>query len=60
MTKPSDVKPSAPTATPATVSVAKKRKSEPVRNPAFRDSEPLRALQKQLHAQSRPATRKSK
>lgn len=44
---------------PSTVTVAKKqlRKSEPVRNPAFREHEGLRALQMQLN--SRPA-RKSK
>lgn len=60
MTKPSDIA-KAP-ATPSTIKVEKKpqRKSEPVRNPAFREHEGLRNLQKQLHAQSRPATRKSK
>ncbi|QGZ17260.1 hypothetical protein SEA_GIANTSBANE_56 [Arthrobacter phage Giantsbane] len=37
-------------ATPATIKVDKKRpKSTPVRNPAFRESEELRALQKQLN-----------
>lgn len=46
-------------AKPSTVTVAKKqRKSEPVRNPAFREHEGLRALQKRLN--SRPAPRKSK
>jgi hypothetical protein len=42
------------TPTPATVKVEKKRpKSTPVRNPAFREHEGLKALQKQLN--SRPA-----
>lgn len=40
-------------ATPATVKVEKKKpmrqKSAPVRNPAFREHEGLRALQKQLN-----------
>lgn len=39
-------------ATPATVKVEKKpmrQKSAPVRNPAFREHEGLRALQKQLN-----------
>jgi hypothetical protein len=40
------------TATPATVKVEKKPrpKSAPVRNPAFREHEGLRALQKQLNS----------
>ena len=59
MTKPSEV--AATEVKPSTVTVAKKpqRKSEPVRNPAFREHEGLRALQKQLNSQ-RPASRKSK
>jgi hypothetical protein len=43
-TKPSDVK------------VEKKRPSTPVRNPAFREHEGLRALQRELH--QRPVPRK--
>lgn len=58
MTKPSEV--AATEVKPSTVSVAKQqRKSEPVRNPAFREHDGLRALQKQLNSQ-RPASRKSK
>jgi hypothetical protein len=43
------------TPTPATIKVEKKQrpKSTPVRNPAFREHEGLKALQKQLN--SRPA-----
>jgi hypothetical protein len=41
-------------ATPATVKVEKTRpKSTPVRNPAFREHEGLKALQKKLNSQSR-------
>jgi hypothetical protein len=37
---------------PSTVKVEKKRpKSTPVRNPAFRESEPLKALQKKLNSE---------
>lgn len=50
MTKPSETT----AVNPATIKVEKKRpKSEPVRNPAFRESEPLRELQKRLHAEER-------
>lgn len=60
MSKPSEIT----VATPATVKVEKKErpKSEPVRNPAFRESEPLRELQKRLHAEERrrPSSRKNK
>lgn len=40
---------------PATIKVEKKQrpKSTPVRNPAFRESEELRALQKQLNARGK-------
>lgn len=39
---------------PATVQVAKKRpKSTPVRNPAFREHEGLKALQKQLNTRGK-------
>lgn len=31
----------------------RKERSTPVRNPAFRESEPLKALQRQLHADAR-------
>lgn len=42
------------TPTPATIKVEKKRpKSTPVRNPAFRESEELRALQKQLNSRGK-------
>lgn len=44
------------TATPATVKVEKKQprqKSAPVRNPAFREHEGLRALQKQLNSRGK-------
>jgi hypothetical protein len=48
MTKPSEIK------------VEKKqRKSEPVRNPAFREHEGLRELQRKLNSE-RPKARKSK
>lgn len=65
MTKPSEV--TVPTSTPATnvkpstVKVnPKQRKSEPVRNPAFREHEGLRDLQRKLNSNRRPAPRKSK
>lgn len=39
---------------PSTIKVEKKRpKSTPVRNPAFRESEELRALQKQLNSRGK-------
>lgn len=47
MTKPSEIK------------VEKKKSSTPVRNPAFREHEGLKALQKELNSK-RPAARKSK
>lgn len=47
MTKPSEIK------------VEKKqRKSEPVRNPAFREHEGLRALQKELNTKRTPRKNK--
>lgn len=65
MTKPSEINSTTATpkaVTPSTANVAPKtRKSEPVRNPAFREHEGLRALQKQLNSGARrPAARKSK
>lgn len=51
MTKPSDVK--------VQNESTRKKPSAPVRNPAFRDNEALRELQKQLNSR-RPAVRKSK
>lgn len=61
MSKPSEVAAVKPVeAKPSTVKVEKKRpKSEPVRNPAFREHEGLRALQKQLNSQ-RPVSRNKK
>lgn len=42
------------TATPATIKVEKKRpKSAPVRNPAFREHEGLKALQKKLNTRGK-------
>jgi len=43
---------------PSEVTVAKKKPSAPVRNPAFREHEGLRALQKELN--SKRAPRKNK
>lgn len=44
-----------PAVSPSTIKVEKNRaKSTPVRNPAFREHEGLRNLQKQLNSQSRP------
>lgn len=60
MTKPSDVKP-AQVVSANKVEEPKpqpiKRPSAPVRNPAFREHEGLRALQKSLNSQ-RPARKK--
>ena len=44
---------------PSEVNVEKKKPSTPVRNPAFREHEGLRALQKELNSK-RPSARKSK
>lgn len=52
MTKPSEVK--------VQNENAKKKPSAPVRNPAFREHEGLRALQRELNSTRRPEPRKSK
>lgn len=58
MTKPSEIKvENAPT--PSTIKVEKKKPSTPVRNPAFREHEGLRALQKELNSR-RPSVRNTK
>lgn len=44
---------------PSNVPVAKKKPSTPVRNPAFREHEGLRELQKQLNSR-RPTARNNK
>ena len=44
---------------PSEINVEKKKSSTPVRNPAFREHEGLRALQKELNSR-RPAPRKNK
>lgn len=52
MTKPSEVKvPNVNT---------KKKPSAPVRNPAFREDEGLRELQRKLNSDRRPTPRKNK
>lgn len=74
MTKPSEVavsiatpfKPAAATpreaviVKPSNVPVAKKKANTPVRNPAFREHEGLRALQRELNSTRRPAPRNTK
>lgn len=53
MTKPSDVK-------VQNENTKKKQPSAPVRNPAFREHEGLRELQRQLNSNRRPTPRKNK
>ncbi len=45
---------------PSNVPVAKKKPSTPVRNPAFREHEGLRELQRTLNSNRRPTPRKNK
>jgi len=52
MTKPSDVK--------VQNENTKKKPSAPVRNPAFREHEGLRALQRKLNSSRRPTPRNNK
>lgn len=73
MTKPSDIAFLAPSPAavaavkelsevlkPSEVKVEKKRPSTPVRNPAFREHEGLRALQRELNSGRRPKPQNNK